>query len=203
MNPIRDLLREADPLRVESEPSAADRSHQRQAILTAAAAAPPPATESRSRIPIYLSIMLIALVAFAVGLRLWAPFINDAQAAVRLEVRLAEQKAAPGLKQAKDPNGQTLYLHDEVLATNSDIAEAKVIPHRGGSDYAILITFKPAAARKLLTVTEKNIGKRMAILIDGQIGTAPVIMDATGESANITGYTKEQAEKIVAGMKIR
>jgi len=28
-------------------------------------------------------------------------------------------------------------------------------------------------------------------------------MDATGDSAIIDGYTKEEAEKIVAGMKIR
>ena len=169
MNPIRDLLQEADPLRVESEPSAADRIRQRQAILTAAANTPLPATESRSRIPIYLSITLLALVAFIVGLRLWAPFINDAQAAVRFEVRLAEQNPAPGLKEAKDPSGKTLYLHNEVLATNSDIAQAKVIPGPGGSRYAIEIAFKPAAAQKIHTVTEKNIRKRMAILIDGQV----------------------------------
>ncbi len=90
-----------------------------------------------------------------------------------------------------------------MIATNSDIARVEVIPQPGGSKYAIVITFKPAAARKIYTVTEKNIGRRMAILIDGQVVTAPMIMDATGESAKIDSYTKEQAEKIVAGMKIR
>jgi hypothetical protein len=203
MNAIRDLLHEADPLRVEPEPSAADRSFQRQAILTAAATTSRPATKSRSLIPVYLGVMLITIVAFVVGLRLWAPFIGDVQAAVRFEVRLAEQNPAPGLKEAKDPSGETVYLHNDVIVTNSDIAQAKVIPQPGGSQYAILVTFKPAAARKMHTVTEKNIGKRMAILIDGEIATAPMVREATGELAKIDSYTREEAEKIVAGMKIR
>lgn len=203
MKGIRDLLQEADPLRVESEPSAADRSFQRQAILTATATTPLPATESRSRIPVYLGVMLIAIVAFAVGLRLWPLFISDVQAAVRLEVRLAEQNPAPGLKEAKVAGGGTIYLHSEVIATNSDIAQAKVIPQPGGSQYAILVTFNPAAARNIHAVTEKNIGKRIAILIDGEVVTAPVIREATGEAAKIDNQTKEDAERIVAGMKIK
>ncbi len=202
MNRIRDLLQEADPLRVESEPSATDRSRQRRTILAAAANAPLTATEPHSRIPTYLSIMLIAFVAFVVGLRLWTPFINDAQAAVRFEVRLAEQNPAPGLK-AKAVKGGTIYLHEEVIVTNSDIAQAEVVPQPGGSQYAIMVTFKPAAARKIQMVTEQNIGKRIAILIDDQVVTAPIIREATGEAAKLDSYTKEEAERIVAGMKIR
>jgi hypothetical protein len=203
MNAIKDLLQEADPLRVESEPSATDRRFRRQAILTAKATAPLPSTASRSRIPVYLGIMLIAMVAFVVGFRLWPPFINEVQAAVRFEVRLTEQKPAPGLEEAKLAGGGTIYLHSEVIATNSDIAQARVIPQPGGSQYAILVTFSPAAAKNIYAVTEKNIGKRIAILIDGEVVTAPVIKAATGEAAKIDSYTKEDAERIVAGIKIR
>jgi hypothetical protein len=146
MNPIRNLLQEADPLRVELEPSAADRIRQRQAILTAAVNTPLRATESRSRIPIYLSILLALIMMVIVALRLWTPFIDDAQAAVRFELRLAEQNPAPGLREATGPGGQTLYLHGEALATNSDIAQGKVIPGPSGSGYAIEVAFKPSAA---------------------------------------------------------
>ena len=100
MKAIRDLLQEADPLRIESEPAAADRSFRRQAIVTAAASALP-ATGSWSRIPVYLSVILIVIAAFAVGSRLWSPSISNVQAAVRFEVRLAERQPAPGLKEAK------------------------------------------------------------------------------------------------------
>jgi hypothetical protein len=200
MKDIRDLLQEADPLRVESEPTAADRSFRRQAVVTAAAALP--ATRSRSRIPVYLSVMLIIIVAFAVGSRLWSPSVSSVQAAVRFEVRLAEQNPAPGLTKVKAPGWGSLFLHDEVIVTNSDIAQAKVIPH--GSQFWVGVTLTPAGAKKMHAATESHIGKLMAILIDGEVFSTPRVMQPLGESAVINGdMTKEEAEKIVAGMKIR
>lgn len=150
MSAIRDLLQQADPLRVESEPSSAERSLQRQAILAAAAAAPPSATESRSRIPVFLGFMLIAIVAFAAVLWLWPPFIRDVQAAVRFEVRLVEQNPAPDLEAAKVAGGGMLYLHKEVIVTNSDIAHAKVIPQPDGTQFWVGVTFTPDGARKCM-----------------------------------------------------
>ena len=205
MKAIRDLLQEADPLRIESEPAAADRSFRRQAIVTAAATSALPATESRSRIPVYLSVILLAIVAFAVGSRLWSPSIGNVQAAVRFEVRLAEWKPAPGLREAKIAGTRDLiYLHDEVIVTNSDIAQAKVIPQANGSDFKIGVTLNPAGARKMHTFTENHIGKIAAILIDGEVVAAPVVTSPIAESAVIDGHlTKKEAEKIVAGMIIR
>jgi preprotein translocase subunit SecD len=204
MSTIRDLLQEADPLRVESEPSAADRGFQRRAILEAVAATPLPAAKSRSRIPVYLGIILTAVVVFAATSRLWSPFINNVQAGVRFEVRLAERNPAPGLKEAKVAGeGGSIYLHNEVIVTNSDIEKAEIIPQPGGSQYSILVTFNPAGARKIHAATEKHIGKPIAILIDGEVVAAPTIRDATAEGAKVDNLTKEKAEKIVAGIRIR
>jgi hypothetical protein len=204
MKAIRDLLQEADPLRIESEPAAADRSFRRQAIVTAAASALP-ATGSWSRIPVYLSVILIVIAAFAVGSRLWSPSISNVQAAVRFEVRLAERQPAPGLKEAKIAGTRDLiYLHDEVIVTNSDIAQAKVIPQANGSNFCISVTLNPAGAKKMHTFTESHIGKLAAILIDGEVVAAPVVTSPIAESAVIDGHlTKKEAEKIVAGMIIR
>jgi hypothetical protein len=200
---ITDLLQEADPLRVESEPSAAERSFQRQTILTAAVTRPLPPAKSWSRTPVYLSITLIAIVAFIAVSRLWSPFISNVQAAVRFEVRLAEQKPAPGLKAATLESGGTVYLHDEVIVTNSDIAQAKAIPRPGGSDFMVSIMFTPAGARKMHAATGNNIGKRMAILIDGVVVTAPVVNSVFSKAAVIEGHlTKQEAERIVAGITI-
>jgi len=197
MKAIRDLLQEADPLRIESEPAAADRSFRRQAIVTAAASALP-ATGSWSRIPVYLSVILIVIAAFAVGSRLWSPSISNVQAAVRFEVRLAERQPAPGLKEAKIAGTRDLiYLHD-------DIAQAKVIPQANGSNFCISVTLNPAGAKKMHTFTESHIGKLAAILIDGEVVAAPVVNSPIAESAFIEGhFTKKEAEKIVAGMIIR
>jgi hypothetical protein len=204
MKAIKDLLQEADPLRVESEPSAADRSFRRQAIVTAAASALP-ATGSWSRIPVYLCAILMVIAAFAVGSRLWSPSIGNVQAAVRFEVRLAERKPAPGLKEAKVAGiGDLIYLHDEVILTNSDIAQAKVIPQANGSYFWIGVTLNPAGAKKMHTFTESHIGKVTAILIDGEVVATPMVNSPIAESAVIDGhFTKKEAEKIVAGMIIR
>ncbi len=203
-NVTKDLLQEADPLRVESEPSAADRGIQRQAILTSAADMPQSTTKSRSRFPVYLGIMLIAIAAFAAGSRLWPPFISDVQAAVRFEVRLVEPAPAPGLTQARVAGGGTVYVHNEVIVTNSDIAQAKVIPQPDGSQFWVGVTFTADGARKIHEATANNIGKRMAILIDGEVVTAPVVREALNESAVVNGYiSREEAERIVAGIMIR
>jgi hypothetical protein len=202
MKNLGDLLKEADPLLGESEPSAADRNAQRQAIVTMAATTASPKAGSRRRIPNYSIVILIAIVIFAAGSRLWWPYINNAQAAVQFEARLTEQKPGPDLKEVKMADGETLYLHNEVIVTNSDIAEAKAVPQPKGSKYEILITFTPAAAQKMRAATEKNIGKRMAVLIDGEVVIAPYINEATGEAAKIDAFTKEEAERIVAGIMI-
>ena len=97
MSAIKDLLQEADPFRAESEPSAADRTFQRQAILTAAAKRPLGPAKSWPRTSVYLSVMLIAIVAFLAVSGLWSPFISQVQAAVRFEVRLVERKTRESL----------------------------------------------------------------------------------------------------------
>jgi preprotein translocase subunit SecD len=51
--------------------------------------------------------------------------------------------------------------------------------------------------------TEKNIGKRMAILIDGVVVSAPVVNDVISDVAVINGHiTKQEAERIVAGITV-
>jgi hypothetical protein len=73
-------------------------------------------------------------------------------------------------------------FHNEAIVANSDIAQVEVIPQPGGSQYAILVAFKPVSARKIHAVTENNIGKRMAVLIDDEVVMAPMIRAATGEA---------------------
>jgi len=137
--------------------------------------------------------MLIVIVVFVLGLRLWLPFMNDVQTAVRFEVRLAGQNPFPGLKEAKaGGGGRSVYLHQEVIVANSDIARAKAIPQPGGSQYSIPVAFDPAGARKAHAATEKPIGNQTAILIDGKVVAAPTVREATDAS-----------EKMVAEMRRR
>jgi hypothetical protein len=203
MNDISKLLREADPLVEESEPSHSDRSRQREMILQAAAN---PIAQNRLwlRMPVVVAAILIAILAVPVVFRFWSPFVSNVQAAVRVEVRLAQREPAPGLKEADSADGSKIYLHDEIVVDNSDIAHAEVKPQHNGPYFQVWVVLTPAGAKKMHNTTMRNIGKPMAILIDGQVIMAPVIRDPLNEYAVIDGRLSEQeAKRIVAGILIR
>jgi preprotein translocase subunit SecD len=204
MNDIRNLLREADPLVEESEPLHAARIRQREIILKAAAAESCMRNQSWLRMPVLVAAVLIAIVVVPIAFRFWSPFVRNVQAAVRFEVRLAERAPAPGLKEADSADGSKIYLYDEIIVNNSDIAHAEVKPQHNGPYFQVWVTLTPAGAQRMHDTTMKNIGKPMAILIDGEVIMAPVIRDALSEYAVIDGrLTEREAERIVAGILIR
>jgi hypothetical protein len=204
MKTIRELLQDADPLRYEAAPD--QRDFHRRAVLAAA-------TDDCVRTPVegqFRIVVLAALVviaAFVVGVRVWSLFVNDlrVQAAVRFEVKLAEDRPGPGLLQAKVADSdRSVYLHEEVIVTNSDIVSARVVQGSAPIQYGVNVEFNASGAEKMRTATENHIGKHMAILLDGQVVAIPVLRTPIGASARITGnFTRSQAEKIANGIRIQ
>jgi hypothetical protein len=204
MKTLREVLGEADPLRHEPTYRSDLRDVCRQAVLTAVppASAPSPA-RSRSRVAILAIVALSGIAASFLGSRVWSPFVSDLQAAVRFEMRLAEDKPGPGLREAKSPE-QSLYLHDEVIVTNSDIAAAQVVQGGDPSHYSVAVEFNPSGAEKMRSTTGGHIGKRLAILIDGQVVAAPVLRSPIDGSAVVTGgFSRAKAERIVKGIGVK
>jgi preprotein translocase subunit SecD len=206
MKNIRELLLDADPLRHEATRAVSQRDFRRQAVLAVASGVRTHAgAETRSRIVVSATVALMVLAVSLLGPRVRSLFVSDAQAAVRFEARLAEDRPAPGLREAKaSDSGRSVYLHDEIIATNSDIKLARVIQGSDPSQYAVGIEFNAAGAEKMRVATGNHIGKLVAILLDGKVVMAPVIRTAIGPSAVITGkFTRSQAEKIVNGIKLQ
>lgn len=205
MKNIRELLRDADPLRHEP-PFPGQHDFRRQAVLAAASLAQTPAgVGSRSRMAFFATVALMVIAASFLGPRVWSVFVGDLQrAAVRFEVRLAEDSPGSGLREAKVGSDRSVYLHDEVIVTNGDIAVARVVPGPGPSEYSIGIEFKASGAAKMRAATGNHLGKLLAILLDGQVVMAPVLRSPIGASARITGnFTQPQAERIVNGIQIQ
>jgi len=207
MRNLKELLRDGDPLRCESAHPFSQRDSRRRAILAAAARVDEAAgIGSRSRIGAYAVFALIAITATLLGLRVWSLlFVSGVQAAVRFEVRLAEDKPGPGLQQAKVSGSDRLvYLHEEVIVTNADIADARVVQGGNPSQYDVSVEFNSSGAEKMRAATQRNIGKHVAILLDGQVVMTPVLRAPIATSARITGgFTRAQAERIVTGVKVR
>jgi preprotein translocase subunit SecD len=183
-------------------PSPSRRDGQRQAVLAASRGRAHAGTESRSRFAVFAAAAVMLLVAVFLSARMWSPLVSDVQAAVRFEVRLAEEKPAPGLREAKvTDSGRSVYLHDETIVTNSDIASAQAVPGDGSAQYRVNIEFTPSGAEKMRAATGNHIGKPVAILLDGQVVMAPVVRTSIAGSAMITGnFTRDQAEKIASGI---
>jgi len=122
-------------------------------------------------------------------------------AAVRFEVRLAEQIPGPGLREVRLRGSiGRIYLHPETVVSNGDIARAVVAP-AAGSRFNISVTFTADGAAKMLTATQGHLGRPVAILLDGDVVMAPVVKSPVSGSAMITGnYTRAEAERIVNGI---
>jgi len=67
----------------------------------------------------------------------------------------------------------------------------------------ILLQFNDEGAKIFEELTKKNIGKILAIFIDGELLSAPVVQDAiSGGNAQITGdFTIDEAKKIVSNLR--
>jgi preprotein translocase subunit SecD len=123
-------------------------------------------------------------------------------AAVRFEVRLAEDAPAAGLREAAVPGGtRKLYLHEEAVLTNGDIARAETIPGNTAATFGVALTFNGDGASKIARATGGHIGRPLAILIDGAVVMAPVVRSPVTTSAVISGdFTRAEADRIVAGI---
>jgi hypothetical protein len=204
MKGIRNLLQEADPLHSEPACSPDDRERRRQAILAAASASQLP-SRSRSRLATIATVCCILIATWFLGSRAASLFVSDLQAAVRFEVKLAEDKPSPGMREVKASGAaQPIYLHNQAVVTNSDIASAHVVPDKTAGRFAIAIEFNASGAGKMLRATTAHIGKPIAILIDGQLAMAPLLRSPVSTPAMVTGiFTRAEAERIANGIRLQ
>jgi hypothetical protein len=204
MKSIRELLRDADPLLHESVTSSEQRDYRRKAVLAAASKARDRIeAEPRSRVSLLITLGFAMIVVLFLAERMWSPLVSNVYAApVRFEVKLAEEKPATGLREAKvSGTDLTVYLHAEAIVTNSDISRAYIIQVDHSPQYNVGVEFNPSGAQKIGTATAKHIGKPLAILLNGQVVMTPTVRAPIGDSAVISDdLSKAEAEKIVKGM---
>jgi len=122
-------------------------------------------------------------------------------AAVKVELRLAEKEREEGLIEATVADTtQTIYLHKEPLLTNKDFAEARVVLDQLGRP-AVNVIIAKAAQQKMGDAPDSHRGKPLAILLDGKVLMAPIILDRVSTSVRITGdFSQAEAERIARGL---
>jgi len=120
---------------------------------------------------------------------------------VDIQFRLAETEQAPDLTAMRaEGTDETYYVHGDVILSAADVASASVQSFQGRPNIEIVLT-EPARVR-WAEFTGTQIGRRVAIIVDGRLVSAPVIRAAiTQGKAVITGdFTPEEARRIAAGL---
>jgi SecDF, P1 head subdomain len=199
MNNLRTLLQDTDPVRHEASRLESERIRLRQAVL-GATSVNGSAPSQRARLTV-AAVLVAALGIAALGYQVWLHGPTTVLAAVRFEVRLAEDRPMPGLLVAQVAGSDRLvYLHPESVVSNDDIAQTSV-SQSSADRFEVVVELLSAGAQRMRQATTTHLGRPLAIMIDGGVVMAPVVRSPIGDSAVISGnFTRAEAERIAKGI---
>lgn len=98
-------------------------------------------------------------------------------------------------KESGAPEKAPFLVKKDVLLTGDAISDARVAFDPQSNEPYVSITFDSSGARIFERITSENVGKSLAIVLDGNVYSAPVIREAiAGGRAQISGgFTREEA----------
>jgi len=120
---------------------------------------------------------------------------------------LAQDPNAPGVKRLTgtevDPVTHSSHeipynVEQTILMTGAAISDARHRPGQMGEGPYVAITLTPQGGNTFERITGDNVGRRLAIVLDGKVQSAPVIKDRIGGGrAVITGsFTLDEARDL-------
>ncbi|HBO96551.1 MAG TPA: protein translocase subunit SecD, partial [Candidatus Omnitrophica bacterium] len=108
------------------------------------------------------------------------------------------------LKNVKEKEREPVLLEDQVALGGERISDARVdFDTQGFGQPYISITLNNEGAAEFANLTKTNVGRRLAILLDGEVLSAPNIREAIlGGSAQITGqFTLDEASLLSLALR--
>lgn len=116
---------------------------------------------------------------------------SDAAAAL-----VGSQIATTGLPDASLPAFETII-------DNDDIASAEARPSQSG-DWQVNVFFTSEGSARIAAHTEANIGRALAIVLDGRVLSAPTVQARIEGMAVISGnFTESEARELAAQLSAR
>lgn len=121
------------------------------------------------------------------------PGVSDANA-------ILEELGKPGSLTFTDESGNVLLTGDQVATAKAGIIDQK----NGQKSYVVSLTFTDEGTKTFADATTANVGKRIAIIYDGQVYSAPLVHEAiTGGQCQIDGMASyEEAENLASTIRI-
>jgi SecD/SecF fusion protein len=108
------------------------------------------------------------------------------------------------LKYAQEDN-EPLLLEKQAVLTGDALANAFVrFDQSSFGEPIVALEFNPEGAKKFAEITANNIGKRLAIVLDGKVHSAPRIKDAipSGEAVITGRFTPEDAQDLSIVLRV-
>jgi preprotein translocase subunit SecD len=198
---ISDLLAAADPVSLETGPTAERRQAVRRTVIEAAAGRRQ--QRGTSRRFVVLAGAMAAVAGALITSPAWMGSEATVHAAMQFEVRLAGSEPDARGRNAVDPDsGRPIYLDPEVVLTNRDVTETRVVARPGG--FGVEVHFTDVGAAKLRSATSANLGRQLAIIVDGQVLAAPTVRSPVAQ-IGVMGdrFTREDAERLADGIRRR
>jgi len=130
----------------------------------------------------------------------------DSSASQVFQIRLVADKPSGETEQMtlvqrrqNQERTEVLSVQKTALLDQTDLKAATVSTNTPTGAPVIEIAFSDKGAKHFAKVTRQNIGKRLAIVIDGRVYSAPRIqMEITSGSAQISGSFSEQEARDLA-----
>ncbi|MBO5469218.1 MAG: protein translocase subunit SecD [Lachnospiraceae bacterium] len=130
------------------------------------------------------------------------PGVSDAN-------KILEELGKPGALEFVDEDNYSKFASGqeyETLLTGSDVKNASAAIDNSGTvqEYVVQLAFNDEGTKKFADATTANVGKRIYIIYDGEVASAPTVQTAiTGGSAVINGMQDdEEAEQLAQTIRI-
>lgn len=118
---------------------------------------------------------------------------------------VAEPGSTSGSTKKRLPSrdGGDVLLEDEVLMSGDVIETARVSPDPVKNQMGVSLTFNSLGAGTFDSITAENVGRRLAIVLDGVVQSSPVIQERiSGGTASITGrFSPEEARQLAVVLR--
>ena len=140
-----------------------------------------------------------------------APYSNEAEVyqegSDRINIDIPGVSDANTILEDLGKPGSLLFMDEEgnVLMTGDMVASAKAgMYEQNGTQYVVQLILTDEGAKTFAEITQANIGKRIAIIYDNKVESAPTVQAAiTGGQCEITGMKSfEEAENLASTIRI-
>lgn len=108
------------------------------------------------------------------------------------------------LRYTHDDN-EPILLEKEAALTGAALSNAFVrFDQSQFGEVGVALQFNPEGAKKFAEITSKNVGRRLAIVLDGKVQSAPNIREAipSGEAVISGRFTPEQAQDLALILRV-